>query len=134
MLTEIELRRIDSFAQEALSELACKELLKIDTNLERHIGMVVFTLYSSLFGEECSRPIEIRYPKNWIEAVKERWLPCRLRKMFPIKYTYHKIEHMVGYPDFSKQYIPSLGRKLNFLFEHIHEEEYTSTIEEKLVR
>lgn len=123
MLTEIEMKRIDYVVQEAFSELYYKELLNIETKLEQHIGMVVYSLYGRMWGKECSRPIEIRYPKNWIEAVKERWLPYRLRKIFPIKYTYHKIEHMVGYPDFSKQYIPSLGREIKFLIEHIHEEE-----------
>ncbi len=38
-----------------------------------------------------------KWPENWIEAVKERWVPNVFRKYWPVKYT--KIEVKAIYPN-----------------------------------
>lgn len=40
---------------------------------------------------------EIRYPKNWVEAIKQRWAPEWFLKRYPVKYTVYDAK--VFYPD-----------------------------------
>jgi len=60
----------------------------------------------------------IKYPKDWIQAIKERWLPKFLLKHFPVIYTIHTIDAMAIYNKFR----PSVkGQEYHILLDHRQE-------------
>ena len=56
-----------------------------------------------------SRSITVSMPDGWLEAVKERWLPKRLLKRFPVKYRDTEAEVFAAYPELHID--PLRGRK-----------------------
>ena len=44
------------------------------------------------------KSVEFRRPLDWWEAVKERWLPARLRRRFPVKYHVETVRLSSLYP------------------------------------
>ena len=42
---------------------------------------------------------EIRYPRDWREAVRERWLPAWVKAIWPVRYTVIDVTAKVTYPD-----------------------------------
>ena len=40
----------------------------------------------------------IKHPDSWWEAVKERFLPDKLKKKYPVKYTVYDINIRTFYP------------------------------------
>ena len=58
---------------------------------------IVARLVADVWGETLGKRT-IRHPLNWIEAVKERWLPYRLRRHWPVRYKVHHIEAKAYYP------------------------------------
>ena len=61
----------ESFAMPAKAEVSLHDTFFADR--------IALRLTQRILGEELER-ISYRYPANWIEAVKERWLPWWLRK------------------------------------------------------
>ena len=59
---------------------------------------MAFHVECAIWGEEKAGAV-ISYPANWIEAVKERWLPEWALKKWPVKYTHKKVDFQVLYPD-----------------------------------
>jgi len=49
----------------------------------------------------------VKYPDGWIQAVKDRWLPRRLRRRFPVKY---KIFDAFAYWPTLHKYLPEALR------------------------
>lgn len=45
------------------------------------------------------REITVSVPDNWIEAIKDRWLPKALRKRFPVRYRDIEAEVFAAYPE-----------------------------------
>jgi len=50
---------------------------------------------------------EVKYPSNWWQAFKERWLPKWLRRRFPVEYTTLAVEYKLPELDVPAE----LGRK-----------------------
>ena len=44
------------------------------------------------------KPVAVKYPADWREAVKERFLPERLKRRFPVRYITVIIETKTVYP------------------------------------
>lgn len=63
--------------------------------------MIVLQMTNTILGE---RITEIRYPANWWQAFRERWLPECLRKKFPVRYHIWKIDFL--YPEIERRNIP----------------------------
>lgn len=60
--------------------------------------------------------LDIKYPKNWKEAFKERWFPEWALERWPIKYTEHAYDVAALYPDLHKKYaIPNTRQRFVFL-------------------
>jgi len=63
------------------------------------LGIYDFTLKEKMFDFDCELAVmcamniltqnieRYKWPRNWKEAVKERWLPAWILKRFPVKYT-----------------------------------------------
>jgi hypothetical protein len=62
--------------------------------------LMEITIEGYVWGEKLPKIVEISYPLNWWQAVKERFMPLILLKFFPIKYKYHKISFTELYPGF----------------------------------
>jgi hypothetical protein len=60
-----------------------------------------------VWGENLKEPKYIRYPKDWVEAFKERWFPKFLLNRYPVKYSVYEISTAVLYPN----YQPSISNK-----------------------
>lgn len=45
----------------------------------------------------CEGIAEIKHPEDWWQAFKERWLPARLQRRWPVKYKKFDIKRL--YPD-----------------------------------
>ena len=57
-----------------------------------------YIFHSQIYGRTLEEMTH-KYPENWIEALKERWLPYRLRKYWPIKYRFIKAITSVVFPE-----------------------------------
>jgi hypothetical protein len=71
---------------------------------------MVIKLHSIIYGieHECD---EIRYPKNWVEALKERFAPAWVLARWPVEYKVHRFVIDEMYPQFTptlKKYDPSI--------------------------
>jgi hypothetical protein len=61
----------------------------------------VMISFETQVAAETIESITVKYPANWKEAVKERFLPEFLRKRFPIQYTVQTVKIKVLYPKIS---------------------------------
>lgn len=91
-----------------LKEFEKVTLEKIEYKLERHIPLVqlrdlevkswiddftnsiVTEIKGFVYGRKVKKVVTntVAYPSDWVQAVKERFLPKFLRKWFPINYKY----------------------------------------------
>ena len=74
------------------------------TFVDHKADSLVLEIESEILGKELP---ELRFPTNWKEALKERFLPQFLKKKFPVKYCVVNIR--VLYP-----YIPIPDRDYSF--------------------
>lgn len=56
-----------------------------------------------VYGQKSLTEYDIKYPADWLEAVKERFAPAWYLKRHPVKYTRHHITVDAVYPDLSKR-------------------------------
>jgi hypothetical protein len=93
-MNPIKLNRIKLMAQRVLSEKQIDALVDIEQiESERFLLSMVARLYAD---DEYSETIT--YPENWVEAIKDRWLPEWLKVRFPVRYKMHEISARVIYP------------------------------------
>jgi len=64
-----------------------------------------------VWGEDYAHK-QIRYPADWIEAVKERWFPCWAKRHWPVRYCIHDITTKAYYPGISEP--PKLGHSYDW--------------------
>lgn len=69
-------------------------------------GRMAFRLAATILSEP--QNYKIKHPANWWEAVKERFLPDKLKKKYPVKYTVYDINVRTFYP---KTSLPDLEHK-----------------------
>jgi hypothetical protein len=72
-------------------------------------------------GEEVVH-CDVRFPENWMEAVKERWAPRWFRARWPVRYTAHELDRsfyraMCPHLDFPKH----SGSEIHMAFLKAHE-------------
>lgn len=65
--------------------------------VERTLRNAIYKLDVDIFGQKLDR-IMWKMPANWKEAIKERFFPKWLLKIYPVKYTEFKIDPVVLYP------------------------------------
>ena len=57
----------------------------------------------------------IKYPANWREAIKERWLPAWLKRKWPVKYKAY--DALTIFPDFFREHpVPRGMKQMNYYF------------------
>ena len=77
--------------------------------IDRATDDIVLRIEGFVWGKNLDAQ-EVRYPANWIEAVKERWLPKRIRRRWPVRYTIVRIEARFLYPEARRAMPPGVGR------------------------
>lgn len=68
----------------------------------------ILSVRAAVWGERL-QTIRKQYPVNWIEALKDRFLPNVLKKRFPVKYETIDIDVAAVYPEYTlskKEYGP----------------------------
>jgi len=80
--------------------LALSEEAQINLATEFFAAGLTAQLTAVLAGEHV-RVLEAQYPADWKEAVKERFLPRFLRKLWPIRYVKLGWDVRVVYPEIS---------------------------------
>ena len=106
---EIVLTRIKQVVLSALSENIVHDVEVFDNHfLDQVIVRTTQTMLAKKAGDRI-----IRYPENWKEAFKERWLPKQLKHRFPVKYK--EFDALVVYPNLLKEFpVPGELRGNNY--------------------
>jgi len=55
-----------------------------------HLDETVLQFTAMIYGTD-RQALDVTYPANWWEAVKDRFMPQFLRKKFPIRYIHHEV-------------------------------------------
>ena len=53
--------------------------------------------------------VDIRYPRDWWQAFKERWFPRWLRTRYPVEYKEHHVDFMAKFPEYNYNPPSELG-------------------------
>lgn len=61
--------------------------------------MITYQITGYVWSQDAGKKVTFKYPSDWWEAVKERWLPKWLLKKYPVNYTYKEFEVKATYPD-----------------------------------
>ena len=70
-------------------------------------GEMVIELCAKIAGDK-TEPQSVRWPLDWVQALKARWLPDWARKRWPIRYATLVFSFDVLYPDYKPA--PNMGR------------------------
>lgn len=91
--------------------------LNLSTWMDRITGAMFSELTATMLGEKDCEYVEktIRYPANWIEALKERFLPAFLAKWLPVRYTCVDVVKVTKYRCCPHLLVPESGTHVNFL-------------------
>jgi hypothetical protein len=84
----------------------------VETSYDALTQSVIFALRGFVWAEkESVRHQEAKYPRDWWQALKERWFPKWLLDKYPVDYHVITIDVKAIYPTF-KQAIPSYESRL----------------------
>lgn len=97
---EVLLKRLDFWIKREIPKHMIDDV-QFPRDIAEDVAHNLIVQIKAAVATESLEPIEIKYPENWIEAVKERWLPKRLKKKFPVKYKSEKVGADVFYPNIS---------------------------------
>jgi len=75
-----------------------------DVAVTQHLSFmsddIVFRIKQEVWGREVQRQ-DVRYPADWREAVKERWLPEWAKRRWPVRYVQVSLVARELYPHMS---------------------------------
>lgn len=88
-IEEVILEKINYAIRYQFSDFVFQELrLNRDLVAEAIADAFIFRLDTFFYGKSYKQVIErVKYPADWWEAIKDRFLPIKLRKYIKIKYT-----------------------------------------------
>lgn len=92
---QIQLERFKFLTKNAIAG----ELIRADVSLAPELDGMIMRLYAAIWGESLKK-VSRAFPLNWVEALKDRFLPRYFRKYFPVKYELIEIEVAALYPKF----------------------------------
>jgi hypothetical protein len=81
----------------AMTQHIATENLRITAYEDMLSDTMVIRLCADIYGESLKKVHKV-YPSNWKEALKDRFLPKFLHKVFPIKYDVIEVEAAALYP------------------------------------
>lgn len=80
--------------EDLLADMSQVELLSF---FEHRTNEMVFSLRMTLMGQML-KEIQVSYPADWKEAIKERFAPKWFLKKYPVKYTEVELTASAVYP------------------------------------
>jgi hypothetical protein len=95
-----------------------------DINLSHDdaLGMSIIRMTKDVIAYRCGDRI-IRSPRDWKEALKERWLPGWAKKRWPVRY--REYDALVIFPEFLKHHaVPPPCRGENFYLSYVEHGTY----------
>lgn len=118
MKLKTELTKLEIIEQVILAELTKEFAEDIVVDVSAHSDFLVDRFLIRIIRKQLAKKAGdriIRYPENWIEAIKERWFPAWLKKRRPVKYK--EYDALIIFPDLLKKYpVPKGARDQNFYF------------------
>ena len=94
-IRQVKLEKIKFGLQEIVSECFIDSSVTID----QEINMYRIRLRGFLYGESVEKHT-IKYPKDWWQALRERWFPRWVLNRWPVRYTVHHIDLVAVYRKF----------------------------------
>jgi hypothetical protein len=96
-----------------MEQVVSSELLDARVGYQRDLfGNIRFALRGFVWAEKDSvQRQEIKYPRDWWQAFKERWFPKRLLEKYPVDYHVVTLDVRAIYPTF-KQALPNYEHRL----------------------
>jgi len=94
---EVTLEKIRWVVITELEKADIEAIVEVSTLQQWARDIIVVRVKGHVWGETLCHRV-IRHPLNWIEAVKDRWLPWWLRRRWPVKWQEHHIEAKAYYP------------------------------------
>lgn len=70
--------------------------------------MLIAELRGYILSEKI-QSVVIKYPANWIEAIKDRWLPSWAKKKWPVVMARRVVDAVALYPHFKQSVPNSIG-------------------------
>ena len=97
-VTKVELERIEWCLTQVL---AARQLYarKVCAYRPEDMDALIVDVMGTLWCEETSSRT-FRWPRGWLQALRERWLPRWWLKRHPVEYETHCVRWGIGYPDF----------------------------------
>ena len=86
--------------QYVTTELAEHFAVEPQVSVHYEFDEVVMRFVQMVYGRTLER-VEVQYPADWWEAVKERWLPEWAKELWPIRYQHHSLTAKELYPKIS---------------------------------
>jgi hypothetical protein len=94
----LELWRV--YASRRISlQAALASNVQLTTFLDHQLNELVLTLRGAIGSQRCMDEINITYPADWWEAVKDRWLPAWAKRRWPVRLTRHHVDVRLVYPE-----------------------------------
>lgn len=101
----IELKMQEHFSQRFIDQIELNYWLHPDNMhfkayFPPNMNGLIMSLIHHYYGYEQER-MEVKYPRDWWQAFKERWYPTEWLGMWPVKYTHRVIIREVMFPELS---------------------------------
>lgn len=90
--TEVALER---FKRCAISYLA--DDFAIPAKIRLSLEECAATIRQDIFGKQLEK-VDVKYPADWWQAVKDRWFPEWAKRRWPVQYKRHFIDAKALYP------------------------------------
>lgn len=73
--------------------------VEIRRDMDRMTNQIIVDMTIVVYGHQHTTRHVVSYPSNWLEALKDRFLPTRYRTRWPVKYTHITASLEETYPD-----------------------------------
>lgn len=98
-LREIQLQRMDYEAQLPVDLRNLEKSSRFDQYMDHARQQLILRMRTSIYGKRHPDRHVIRYPKDWWEALKERFAPAWFRDRYPVRFTSVSVSLNELYPD-----------------------------------
>jgi hypothetical protein len=85
-LEQMKLVLASYITAELAEQFAIEPTVEINSMLKWHGDEIVLRVVQKIYGREMER-IEVRYPADWWQALKERWFPPWAKRWWPVQET-----------------------------------------------
>jgi hypothetical protein len=99
-IQDVELLKYEYQVNTELDRRFADAIIKSRSDFNRMSGNLIIGLHAIVYGKEHEKK-EIRYPKNWVESLKERFFTNKMKYRWPVKYKVHQITIHEFYPQFT---------------------------------